>query len=114
MKLLDKAEYDYIENILRGNNSRPEIDESIKEVLEWFEKEKDYRDFYDMFYSRRGEYKNRYPSNSDMLYFLKKKLCCETTRIYQMRKDIVYKTAMVLYKNGLLCTEANENENRDD
>lgn len=105
MKLLSKENYDKVEKYLReykGYNVKTiEYIKSIEEIINFFV-ETPYKDFLNIFYFDRREYKNRYPSNRLLFRHLCKTLYLQEPTLYIIRKEIVYKSAMIFYKNGIL------------
>ena len=105
MKLLNKKEYDFVEDLLKSYNidfpTSQEYYFAIKEIIHFFNVPI-YKDFLELFYFKRYEYKNRYPDNRSMFTYLSKKLFVQEPTLYMMRKEIVYKSAMILYKHNIL------------
>ena len=101
MKLLTKSEYDKVEELLRAYGINATWEEpyksAINEIIEFFGKDI-YKQFLDIFYFKRYTYKNRYPNNSDLFLYLSEKLYVQQPTLYIMRKEIVYKAAMVFFK----------------
>ena len=105
MKLLEKQEYKTIEGLLTNYNLFTEPTENylcaMRELIKFFDVDI-YRDFLELFYFKRHEYKNRYPDNRSMLRYLSKKLYVQEPTLYMIRKEIVYKSAMIFYKYSIL------------
>ena len=102
MKLLNKQEYNTIENILRKNNEdNPVMVKSMREIKEFFDVSP-YKEFLQIFYLERNNYNNRYPDNRSLLRYLSKKLYVQEPTLYIIRKEIVYKATMIFYKYGII------------
>jgi hypothetical protein len=111
MKLLEKQEYKTIESLLENYDLFTEPTEdylaAMKELIEFFDVPV-YRDFLDYFYFNRHKYKNRYPDNRSMFSYLRKILFVQEPTLYMVRKEIVYKSAMLFYKYNVLEKEVNQ------
>ena len=105
MKLLPKEQYDKIEELLKINTDWVTLDEpyktAMKDITQFFDVDV-YRDFLKLFYFERYKYKNRCPDNRSMLRYLSKILYVQEPTLYMMRKEIVYKSAMIFYKYSIL------------
>lgn len=105
MKLLNNSDYKKVEKYLKEyyliTKVSNEYKKSINEILQFF-KQTPYKEFLDIFYLHRFQYKNRYPSNSILFSYLSQKLFLQECTLYVIRKDIVYKSAMIFYKYNLL------------
>lgn len=103
MKLLPKETYKKIEEILynykKCNNDQ--IRKSIKEVKEFFI-DRPHVYFLDKYYITRNEYKNRFPANSIWLKKICDDLYVEEPTGYRIKQELIYKTAMIFYKNGVI------------
>ena len=111
MKLLGKKEYNFVEQTLRTFGLATQLEEPFesakKEIVEFFNISP-YDEFLQLFYFNRHEYRNRYRDNRSMFTFLCKKLYVQESTLYMMRKEIVYKSAMILYKYNILQEFKNE------
>lgn len=111
MRLLSKNEYKRVEELLRswrGYEEKAELKsgesyygKAIKEIVDFFHDDI-YSKFIKIFYFDRKDYKNRYPDNRSLFKYLEEKLFVQEPTLYVMRKDIVYKAAMIFYKYRLL------------
>ena len=107
MKLLAKTDYDKVEELLRVYclNAVATWEEpykkAIDEIIEFFNVPV-YNKFLELFYFRRNEYKNRYPDNRSMFNYLCQLLYVQEPTLYMMRKEIIYKSAMIFYKYNLI------------
>ena len=105
MKLLTKKECNDIENLLKNHNldktASDEYIKAIKEIKDFFNNH-DYKYFLEVFYFYRNNYINRYPSNRLLFKYLRQKLYLEESTLYAMRRQIIYKSAMVFYKYNIL------------
>lgn len=106
MKLLTKTKYKEIENILYKYNKEYKknilITKSITEVLEFFNSSPPHLYFLDMYYFKREKYKNRYPDNSALFKKLCRDLYIVESTGYDVKRELIYKIAMVFYKNGVI------------
>lgn len=109
MKLLTKSEYNGIEELLRAYKLCEEMEEpyklAMKEIIEFFDKDV-YKEFLNIFYFNRYKYINRYKDNRSLFSYLCSKLYVQEPTLYIIRKEIVYKAAMVFYKYNVLNKEA--------
>lgn len=106
MKLLTNDEYKMIENYLYEYNPLAlyndiKIKNSIEEVKEFFE-DRPHKYFLEKYYLERKDYVNRYPSNSSFLKKICKDLYIEEPTGYRVKQELIYKTAMIFYKNGVI------------
>lgn len=105
MKLLNKKEYDFVEDFLKSYKIDFPTSSTyycaIKEIINFFTVPL-YEDFLQLFYFERYNFKNRYPDNRSMFTYLSNKLFVQEPTLYMMRKEIVYKSAMILYKYNIL------------
>lgn len=105
MRLLPKEVYSIVEELLRAYklNAVPEepYKLALEEIISFFDVPT-YREFLDLFYFTRHQYLYRYPDNRSMLNYIGEKLFIQENTYYQIRKEIVYKSAMIFYKYGLL------------
>lgn len=105
MKLLTTNEYkkveSYLKNYYKYMNRIIEYDKAIKEINSFF-KNSIYRTVLEVFYIYRNDYKNRYPSNSAIFKYLSAKLYIQEPTLYAIKKEIIYKSAMVFYKYSLM------------
>lgn len=105
MQLLKNCEYKLVEDLLKNysknNNSNETYSKALAEIIEFFNID-NYKEVLNMFYIHRYEYKYRYPSNRDISRYLVKKLYLEESTIYKMRKEIIYKSAMIFYKYNII------------
>lgn len=105
MRLLKRTDYLAVENYLKDykikNNDDIKYKKAFKELIEFFS-ESPYKEFLTEFYFNRHDYKYRYPSNRLMFKFLSEKLFLEEPTLYAIRKEIVYKAAMIFYKYDIL------------
>ena len=103
MKLLTKEIYDRVENILL--NYKNTVDENIRKSLvelSMFFKGTDHMYFIQHYYYCREDYKNRYPRDSNLFEYICKKLYIEKPTLYIIKKEVIYKAAMIFYKNGVI------------
>lgn len=105
MKLLDKETYKKVEKFLY--NYKEDKNDFTKnkvynEIITFFSVSSLYTEFLNIFYLNRFDFKNRYPTNSSLFLYLKTKLYIEEPTLYVVRKDIIYKSAMILYKYNFL------------
>lgn len=105
MKLLTKSEYNGIEELLRAYKLCAEMEEpyklAMKEIIEFFDKDV-YRDFLNIFYFDRYKYINRYADNRSLFNYLCNELYVQESTLYMIRKEIVYKSAMIFYKYNFI------------
>ena len=102
MRLLPKKECKKIEEILRTSDSNnADIKKAVKEIKDFFEVEI-YADFLKLFYFERYKYINRYIDNRSMMKYLSERLYSAESQLYVVRKEIIYKSAMIFYKNDIL------------
>ena len=105
MRLLERNDYITVENYLKEYKIKKVDDttykKAFKELIEFFS-ESPYKDFLTEFYFNRYNYKYRYSSNRLMFKFLSEKLFLEEPTLYAIRKEIVYKAAMIFYKYDML------------
>lgn len=105
MKLLPKNDYNIVEELLRVYNICATMEEpykrSMEEIIEFFNVPI-YKDFLEKFYLTRYEYLNRYTDNRSMIRYLCSILYVSEDQLYKVRREIIYKSAMVFYKNNLL------------
>ena len=108
MKLLTKNEYNSIEELLRAYKLGTDMGEpyklAMKEIIEFFDKDT-YRDFLNIFYFDRYKYINRYADNRSLFNYLCGALFVQEPTLYMIRKEIVYKAAMLFYKYNVLNKE---------
>ena len=108
MKLLSKNKYEEIENILYNYEqniyNKQNIIDSISELEEFFENSPPHIYFLKTYYFNRYKYKNRYPKNDNVGLFKKicKDLYIEIPTGYLIKKELIYKTAMIFYKNEVI------------
>lgn len=105
MKLLDNETYKKVEKFLYNyKEGKRNIlkNKAYNEIITFFSVSSLYTEFLNTFYLNRFNFKNRYPTNSSLFLYLKTKLYIEEPTLYVIRKDIVYKSAMILYKYKLL------------
>ena len=104
MRLLTKTNYDTVEELLKVNTSFANLDEpyksAMKEITDFF-KVPIYEEFLKLFYFERYKYKNRFPDNRAMIQYLCEKLYTSEPQLYTVRKEIVYKSAMIFYKYNI-------------
>ena len=74
---------------------------AVSELAEFFSDEP-YKTFLDVFYINRYSYKNRFPSNRSLFKYLSKTLYVQEPTLYIMRKEIIYKSAMIFYKYKII------------
>lgn len=105
MKLLSSNEYKKVEYFLRNytqfENLTNNMNNAIMEIKDFFNIPL-YKELLDVFYIHRYDYKNRYPTNATLFSYLSEKLNLQEPTLYVMRKEIVYKSAMIFYKYGEL------------
>lgn len=105
MKLLSKDNYEKVEELLRNYETMKVLEisfsEAYKELIEFFNIPL-YKEFLKIFYFNRYQYKNRYPDNRSMFKYLSSKLFLQESTLYMIRKEIVYKSAMIFYKYNIL------------
>ena len=100
MRLLEKNEYIQVENLLK-NYKLENNQNAMNEIILFFDVPI-YKEFLKLFYFERYKYKNRYKDNRSMLRYLTDKLYVSEPQLYMVRKEIVYKSAMVFYKYKIL------------
>ena len=104
MKLLTINEYKKIEYLLRNYDEKIEFEDytkAIEELKQFFNKN-DYDKLLTLFYLDRNKYKYRLPTNETIFIYLSEQLHIPKPTLYLMRKEIVYKSAMVFYKYNLI------------
>ena len=104
MKLLTNDDYNKVEYYLTQYNKIIDnctYDKALTDIITFFN-DYNYRILLETFYLYRGNYKNRYPSNSSIFRYLSKKLYVQEPTLYAMRKEIIYKSAMIFYKYDLM------------
>ena len=105
MKLLNKPEYDFVEDFLKSYKldfpTSQKYYFAMNEIIKFFNVPI-YKEFLELFYFERYQYKNRYPDNRSMFTYLSNKLFVREPTLYVIRKEIVYKSAMILYKYDIL------------
>lgn len=105
MKLLPKEEYKKVEELLRTFGLCASIEEPYKsamnDIIEFFN-DKEYGMLLDIFYLNRYKYVNRLPTNEMIFIYLSSKLNIPKPTLYLMRKEMVYKAAMIFYKYDIL------------
>lgn len=105
MKLLNKTEYMEVERTLRTINQNETTTESranaVDEIVKFF-KDSPYAEFLEIFYLNRHNYKHRFPTNRQLFRYISNKLYLQESTLYLMRKEIVYKSAMIFYKYNVL------------
>lgn len=112
MKLLNNTEYRFVEKMLRNSymySPTSKLNVIIQELFSFFDNQQ-YTDFISIFYIERYMYKNRYANNRALFQFLSRKLAIPESTLYLMRREIVYKSAMLFYKHSLYCEEDNIDE----
>ncbi len=103
MRLLTNNEYKKIENLLYENNSdNISIQCSIREITNFFKGTEYHEYFLTKYYFNRNQYKNRYPKNSMFFKQICKELYIEEPTLYIIKKEVIYKAAMIFYKNGVI------------
>lgn len=109
MKLLQKNEYNRIEELLRAYKLNNDMGETyqlaMKEIIEFFDKDI-YKEFLNIFYFDRYKYINRYADNRSLFNYLCSELYVQEPTLYMIRKEIVYKSAMIFYKYNIFGKEA--------
>lgn len=103
MKLIDKKVYEEIEKLLvAGKNAdKKEVQESLQELNAFFKGTNHYN-FLKTYYYERHKYKYRYPRKEDLFKKVYRDLYVEEPTLYQIKKEVIYKAAMIFYKNGVL------------
>ena len=103
MRLLERNDYKKVENLLKEkqNIEEEQYKIAIEEITKFFDVYM-YKEFLNLFYFERYKYKNRYSDNRSMMRYLCKKLFTSEPQLYMVRKEIVYKSAMIFYKYNLL------------
>lgn len=105
MKLLPRPKYNMIEELLRTYEIAKELDEPFEKAIEEIVKFFDvpiYKEFLQLFYFERHKFINRFPDSRSMMNYLKDKLYISETQVYTIRKEIVYKSAMIFYKYNII------------
>lgn len=109
MRLLEKDVLKKVERLLSEYNRtelRPkQYEDAMNEIITFFD-EPIYRDVLDVYYIRRNEYKNRYSNNHSILLYLHNKLYVQMPTLYLIRKEIVYKAAMIFFEYGIVRTNS--------
>lgn len=103
MKLIDNETYQKIEGILYNclTTNDLNVKKSIESLNNFF-KETDHLYFLQNYYYRRNLYTNRYPRNSLLFKKICKDLYIEEPTLYIIKKEVIYKAAMIFYKNGVI------------
>lgn len=105
MKLLPKNDYNAVEELLRVYGIAATMEEpykkSMEEIIEFFNVPV-YKDFLYAFYFNRYQYMNRYNDNRSMMRYLCSQLFVSEDKLYGVRKEIIYKSAMIFYKNNVM------------
>lgn len=105
MKLLNKKDYKAVENLLRSYRTNDNLSDTylkaINEIINFFNYEI-YKEFLEIFYFERHQFKNRYPDNRTLFSYLSTKLFLREPTLYVIKKEIVYKSAMIFYKYRLM------------
>lgn len=105
MKLLSNEIYNRVETLLReyynNDNTIIEYTESMREIKQFFNASP-YKEFLQIFYFDRYKYKYRYPSNRMLFAYLCGILHVEEPTLYNIRREIIYKSAMIFYKNNIM------------
>lgn len=105
MKLLSNEIYNKVETLLREyhncDNTIIEYIKSINEIKQFFNNSP-YKEFIQIFYFDRHKYRYRYPSNRMLFAYLCNLLHLEEPTLYNIRREIVYKSAMIFYKNDII------------
>lgn len=103
MKLLTNDIYKRVEKILY--NYKNITDENTKmgliELGKFFNGT-DHMYFIENYYYKRDDYRNRCPKNSTLFEYICKKLYIEKPTLYIIKKEVIYKAAMIFYKNGVI------------
>lgn len=105
MKLLSNDEYKKIELLLMDSKNVVANDNKLKTAIEEiksFFTIPIYSEFLDIFYINRKNYKNRYCSNRSLFRYLSRKLYIQESTLYAIRKEIIYKSAMIFYKYDII------------
>lgn len=104
MRLLPKSEYKKIENILYNSENIDDINiqNSLAELNAFFENSLWHKYFLEKYYYSRYQYKNRFAKNSDFFKYICTELYIEEPTLYIVKREILYKAAMIFYKNGVL------------
>lgn len=103
MKLISNETYQKIEGILYNclGTTDLNIKKSIDSLNNFF-KDTDHLYFLQNYYYNRDSCKNRYPRNSLLFRKICKDLFIEESTLYIIKKEIIYKAAMIFYKNGVI------------
>jgi len=104
MKLIDKATYKEIELILLNaqNEDLPDnTKQALKELHDFFYGSLHY-EFIKAYYFNRYKYKYSCPNVADLFKKIYHDLYIEEPTLYQIKKEVIYKAAMIFYKNGVL------------
>lgn len=105
MRILSIRTYHEVENLLRDSYKESDADknyiEAIAEIKNFFNKTP-YKDFLNIFYLERHLYKNRYPSDRVLFTHLCRQLYLQEPTLYVIKKEIIYKSAMIFYKRNLI------------
>lgn len=104
MKLLKKDEYKKLEEYLREYKDYVDNKNYVKAINELvsFFSDIEYSSVLNIFYLQRNSYLNRFPTNQALFSYLNCLLAIPIPTLYVMRKEIVYKAAMIFYKYDLL------------
>lgn len=104
MKLVDKDTYREIETILE-NAYQPNLPDYIKlslHELDNFFGGTTHYEFMKRYYYERDQYKYRYAKKKALFKKIYRELYVEEPTLYQIKKEVIYKAAMIFYKNGVL------------
>lgn len=103
MKLLTNEIYGKIEGILYNywNTTNENVKKSLVELGKFFNGT-DHMYFIENYYYNRQNYKNRCPKDSMLFDQICKDLYIEKPTLYIIKKEVIYKMAMILYKNGVI------------
>lgn len=103
MKLLTNEVYRKIENLLYSRNIIVNTNTlAALKKLEDFFKGTDHMYFLKNYYYDRKNYKNRYPKNSMLFKQICKELYIEEPTLYIIKKEVIYKAAMIFYEKGVI------------
>ena len=102
MKLLTNDVYKKVEKLLYNykNTTDEIIKKSLIELSEFFNGT-DHMYFIEHYYYI-DDYKNRCPKNSNLFDYICKKLYIEKPTLYIIKKEVIYKAAMIFYENGVI------------
>lgn len=103
MKLLSKETYKKIEKILYDahETTDPKVTKAL-EALNNFFKGSEHEEFLNTYYYNRHKYNNRCPKNSMLFKKICNQLYIEEPTLYIIKKEVIYKAAMIFYKNGVI------------